>query len=457
MAYQVFRHDPGTTGSARLGQHIDGDIRPKTAKPRDGLEPVVHIDENGKPITRTAANTRKVEGLRYLDECVKASKSIRGPKPDPLRMFLIAGPPAYRKYDEWKPFIDQFLDAHGRSGAKIPEPGSKQYRQLQRGVSLEYFRDAVQFVLRRGGPGTRIVRAVVHQDETSPHLHLVTVLADEKQRLGWNRVKQGFAREPGARGNVAGKKIFSAVQDRFHEEVASRYGLQRGGASGGASGPRKREPINREDGIDARVDEELALREANWKRERERTAQRAVARSEKWDRKRKRLTGESAAAVTQRDAAVEREQVAVGQRAAAVTQRDAARVAHDLMRSVARSNVESRKQLERQLDKTLVIGDRMCDLVERGYRRAAKLSKRVVELERLVVQPEREPAPVVAPRVEPAPVVAPRADRGGDERFAVLQDAPMTRDAGKGIGADRPMPLKPPRAAAAKRRGGRSK
>ena len=435
-------------------------------------------------------------------------------------MFLIAGPPAYRKYDEWKPFIDQFLDAHGRSGAKIPEPGSKQYRQLQRGVSLEYFRDAVQFVLRRGGPGTRIVRAVVHQDETSPHLHLVTVLADEKQRLGWNRVKQGFAREPGARGNVAGKKIFSAVQDRFHEEVASRYGLQRGGASGGASGPRKREPINREDGIDARVDEELALREANWKRERERTAQRAVARSEKWDRKRKRLTGESAAAVTQRDAAVEREQVAVGQRAAAVTQRDAAvereqvavgqraaavtqrdaavereqvavgqraaavtqrdaavereqvavgqraaavtqrdaaRVAHDLMRSVARSNVESRKQLERQLDKTLVIGDRMCDLVERGYRRAAKLSKRVVELERLVVQPEREPAPVVAPRVEPAPVVAPRADRGGDERFAVLQDAPMTRDAGKGIGADRPMPLKPPRAAAAKRRGGRSK
>ena len=88
-------------------------------------------------------------------------------------------------------------------------------------------------------------------------MHVMAVVADDRGRLGWNRVREKFA-DDGSGKKFSGPKLMSAMQDRFYEEVASRFGLQRGSNSGGDGSASKRQPIDREKGIQARIDEETA-------------------------------------------------------------------------------------------------------------------------------------------------------------------------------------------------------
>ena len=93
----------------------------------------------------------------------------------------------------------------------------------------------------------RVAHCALHQDEIAPHLHLVLVAADEKGRLGWNRIQQGFGT-----GKERGPELMSAMQTSFHNEVGKKFDLGRGEVGSTA----KRQPIDRGKGLVARVEEE---------------------------------------------------------------------------------------------------------------------------------------------------------------------------------------------------------
>ena len=134
-----------------------------------------------------------------------------------------------------------------------------QLRTEQARVTLAYTTAALRFILDRAGPGTMLIRCGIHQDEAAPHAHAFLVLADTDGRLGWNRVGQAFGVDKGApvpeRRSVKAlgrHELGRALQTQFHRDVASRFGLERGG-EGGTS---KRTEVDREKGLALRIKEE---------------------------------------------------------------------------------------------------------------------------------------------------------------------------------------------------------
>lgn len=81
----------------------------------------------------------------------------------------------------------------------------------------KFFRDCLQFHQKRFG---HIISAVVHYDETTPHMHIVSVPLTADGRLS-------------AREIVGNKKNMSRMQDEFFEQVGKEYGLERGTRSDG--------------------------------------------------------------------------------------------------------------------------------------------------------------------------------------------------------------------------------
>lgn len=81
----------------------------------------------------------------------------------------------------------------------------------------KFFRDCLQFHQRRFG---HIVSAVIHYDETTPHVHIVSVPLTADGRLS-------------AREIVGNKQNMSRMQDEFFEQIGRGYGLERGTRSNG--------------------------------------------------------------------------------------------------------------------------------------------------------------------------------------------------------------------------------
>jgi hypothetical protein len=81
----------------------------------------------------------------------------------------------------------------------------------------DFFRDCLQFHQRQFG---HIISAVIHYDETTPHLHVVSVPLTTDGRLS-------------AREIVGNKQNLSRLQDEFFEQIGRGYGLERGTRSDG--------------------------------------------------------------------------------------------------------------------------------------------------------------------------------------------------------------------------------
>lgn len=75
-----------------------------------------------------------------------------------------------------------------------------------------FFRDCLRFHEERFG---HIVSAVIHYDETTPHLHVISVPLTPDNRLS-------------ARDVIGNKAKMSKAQDEFFEQVGKGYGLGRG-------------------------------------------------------------------------------------------------------------------------------------------------------------------------------------------------------------------------------------
>jgi Skp family chaperone for outer membrane proteins len=84
----------------------------------------------------------------------------------------------------------------------------------------EYLRDAFAWIEEKHG-AENILSAVIHIDETTPHLQVMLIPIDERGKLN-------------ARGLVGGKAQLSAMQTDFAERVGRNHGLQRGIERSGA-------------------------------------------------------------------------------------------------------------------------------------------------------------------------------------------------------------------------------
>lgn len=76
----------------------------------------------------------------------------------------------------------------------------------------KFFRDCLKFHDNHFG---HIISAVVHYDETTPHLHVISVPLTQDGRLS-------------ARDVIGNKAKMSKTQDAFFEQVGKSYGLERG-------------------------------------------------------------------------------------------------------------------------------------------------------------------------------------------------------------------------------------
>lgn len=75
-----------------------------------------------------------------------------------------------------------------------------------------YFKDCLRFHQKQFG---HVVSAVIHYDESTPHLHIISVPLTADGRLS-------------ARDVIGNKKKMSQTQDAFFEHVGKQYGLERG-------------------------------------------------------------------------------------------------------------------------------------------------------------------------------------------------------------------------------------
>lgn len=76
----------------------------------------------------------------------------------------------------------------------------------------KFFRDCLKFHESHFG---HIISAVIHYDETTPHLHVISVPLTKDGRLS-------------ARDVIGNKSKMSKTQDSFFEQVGRSYGLERG-------------------------------------------------------------------------------------------------------------------------------------------------------------------------------------------------------------------------------------
>ena len=113
-----------------------------------------------------------------------------------------------------------------------------------------YFETAFEWFVGRAGPHSMVSCAAIHWHETSPHMQILIAavgMTDERvqagktkgkdgkvryrykrtgrkvRRVGWTAIRDGFS--PG-KGRDSDR--MSRMQDCFHAEVASRFGLERG-------------------------------------------------------------------------------------------------------------------------------------------------------------------------------------------------------------------------------------
>ena len=413
--YQVFNLKLKSTAAisgGKLAQHVVGDIRPKTAKPREGLESILLIDQAGRPLAerareqlvaerareqsenvdddvaerareqpenvdddvaerareqpenvdddvaeraRDVAEHDIAERVRQLDrqavdeakefikECRKRSRRVRGPKTkNPVAFFMIAGLPRYGEVELWKEWIPN------ASNLSLADLRSEQNR-----VTLKYTTAALQFIQQRGGPNMRFVRCAIHQDEAAPHAHAHYVMADADYRLGWNRVGQGFGVDKGAPvperrslKALSASELLRQMQTQFNLDVGSKFGLERGGKEGGST----RQPIDREKGIELRLQED----NRHWQKysddiAKERNAARAELQRTKQERatvlkERDAARTDLQSVTAERDTARAELQRTKQERATVLKERDAART--DLQSVTAERNA-ARAELQR--------------------------------------------------------------------------------------------------------------
>jgi hypothetical protein len=172
--------------------------------------------------------------------------------------------------DNWMQDIQQEIDgagAHTRSNSVVAldtiYTASPEFFQGKTNAENDkFFEDCLRFHQRKFG---HVISAVIHYDETTAHMHVISVPLTKDGRLS-------------ARDVIGNRTQMRRAQTEFYEQVGRGYGLERGVQQ---DGPEKREHITAQ---------EHRLREVRQETQRELNTLGAISHREQTERERvKRL------------------------------------------------------------------------------------------------------------------------------------------------------------------------
>lgn len=141
------------------------------------------------------------------------------PNADPLRVadnsVLLGAASAKEVIAGWHDRAPEKIRVNAVHGLEYFIGGSPgKLKSMSREEQDAYFKDALDWIKERHGE-QNVLSAVVHRDETTPHMSVMTIPLDERGKLN-------------ARSFVGNKKALSDLQTDFAEKVSEQYGLRRG-------------------------------------------------------------------------------------------------------------------------------------------------------------------------------------------------------------------------------------
>ena len=141
------------------------------------------------------------------------------PNADPARRtdntVLIGGTDSAAVLDAWRARAPDKIRANAVHGLEYFIGGSPEaLKAMSRDQQDAYFRDALDWLKARHG-AENILSAVIHRDETTPHMTVMTIPLDQQGKLN-------------ARAIVGSRHQLSAMQTDFARTVGQAHGLQRG-------------------------------------------------------------------------------------------------------------------------------------------------------------------------------------------------------------------------------------
>ena len=141
------------------------------------------------------------------------------PNADPERMkdnsVLVGGTTTKEVLADWHYRAPEKIRSNAVHGLEYFIGGSPEKLQaMSREDQDAYFKNALDWIKERHGE-ENVLLAVIHRDETTPHMSVMTIPLDERGKLN-------------ARSFVGNKKALSDLQSDFAEKVSEQYGLRRG-------------------------------------------------------------------------------------------------------------------------------------------------------------------------------------------------------------------------------------
>lgn len=141
------------------------------------------------------------------------------PNADPARRIdntvLVGGTDSAAILDAWRARAPDKIRANAVHGLEYFIGGSPEaLKAMSQDQQDAYFRDALDWLKDRHG-AENILSAVIHRDETTPHMTVMTIPLDRQGKLN-------------ARAIVGNRHQLSAMQTDFARTVGHAHGLQRG-------------------------------------------------------------------------------------------------------------------------------------------------------------------------------------------------------------------------------------
>ncbi|WP_207472065.1 MobV family relaxase [Paracoccus fontiphilus] len=133
----------------------------------------------------------------------------------PDNTVLVGGDTSQAVLDAWKDRAPEKIRSNAVHGLEYFVGGSPEaLKAMSRQEQDAYFSDALNWLKARHG-AENVLSAVIHRDETTPHMTVMTIPLDERGKLN-------------ARAIVGSRERLSAMQTDFAERVGKVHGLERG-------------------------------------------------------------------------------------------------------------------------------------------------------------------------------------------------------------------------------------
>ncbi|MGB3554487.1 MAG: MobV family relaxase [Jannaschia sp.] len=143
-------------------------------------------------------------------ETPNADERLRGEN-----TILMGAPTSAEVLETWKARAPEKIRANAVHGLEYFVGGSpERMNAMSVDEQDRYFADALDWIVRERG-ARNVLSAVVHRDESTPHMSVMTIPLDENDKLN-------------ARSIVGNRGKLSQMQTDFADQVSEKYGLKRG-------------------------------------------------------------------------------------------------------------------------------------------------------------------------------------------------------------------------------------